>query len=117
MYFKDEQHQMLYQNFLYLLEAEELDSAEYKVFCYLAAATKKRAIADYLSERGVDFKGLRQRALPWSTSEKALLQLGYQLFDGSSLFEDDELITDIFYSLDNNNVTVALLALKMRYQG
>jgi hypothetical protein len=82
----------------------------------LAAATKKRAIADYLSERGVDFKGLRDRALPWSTSEKALLQLGYQLFDGSSLFpNDDELISDIFYSLDSNNVTVALLALKMRY--
>jgi hypothetical protein len=115
MHFKNEKHKQLYYDFLHKLEAP--NSKEYEAFCYLAAATGKKAIADYLdSMEGVNYKGLRDKAAPWSTSEKALLQLGYQLFDGSSLFPDGELITDIFYSLDSNNVMVALMALKMRYQ-
>jgi len=48
---------------------------------------------------------------PWSSSEKALLRLAAALFNSS--WKAD--INDVFWSLDHDNVNLALEALKIRF--
>lgn len=116
MYFKNDKHRELYNEFM--TKMGSANDKEHVSFCYLCAATGKKVIGNYISSmEGVDYKGLCEKSAPWSSSEKALLELAYQLFDGSSLFSEDNLVSDIFWPLDGNNVAVVLLAMKMRYQG
>jgi hypothetical protein len=118
MYFKDPAHKALFDQMVKRLEKYQQTDREYLSFCYLASATGKDRVVQYISPDGVEVGKIKEETGVWSAAEKALLELGYQLFrSGSdSLYKDDNLITDIMWPLDEKNMTVVMQALQFRYR-
>lgn len=66
---------------------------------------------EYVGCGMIRFAELKQKMKPWSSSEKAFVKLAAALFNSS--WKAD--INDIFWSLDADNVNLALEALKIRF--
>lgn len=118
MYFKSEYHEELFNQILAKLDDWQKRDGEYFSCAYLFAATEKKNIVSFMSNEGVMYEdGLREKVAPWSSSERALINLGFQFFKGKgrSLFEENNLITDIFWPLDQENMNVVLEAIKLKY--
>lgn len=117
MYFKDEYHSDLYNEFIAKLDG---DDVYYKGFAYVASAIGKKGVVDAISKHRVKFDKLCEMAKYWSNTERAMLEVAYQMFNGRNLYEDDEeikfpTIDSMLRSLDSKNVTVVLEAIKMKY--
>lgn len=116
MYFKSDWHKQLYNQFLAKRD-ESYRDVYFKVFCYVAAATGKEQVGQVLVDNHrIDLEKLQEISGPYSSSEKALLELAIQLYNGNSLQgESPATITDICRSLDNQNQKVVVHALTLRY--
>lgn len=117
VYFKDDDHKEL---FYLMMEKLKTDDIDYTSFAYLASSIGKTELLDAVDARRVKHEQLLDLSSPYSSSEKAMIELGYQLFNGNNLYERDEkpvfsTVNNIFYSLDSNNREVALSAIKSRY--
>ncbi|WP_288959428.1 hypothetical protein [uncultured Aminobacterium sp.] len=111
MYFKNDndEHKDL---FLTLKEkAGQGDDCEYTAALYVIAAIGKPIRASILKS-GINFSEWFKEAEIWSSSERSLLRLAATLFNASTW---PVTIEDVFYSLDEDNVRVALQALEIRY--
>src|SRR5690349_14305236 len=65
-----------------------------------------------LDNREVSIQAIKNRAKPWSESEKVMLYLAFHLFNESNKFNLSGLAT-----LDQANLALALKAIKMRFGG
>lgn len=118
MYFKSSFHKELFVDYV-----RKLNSADryYQPFAYVASAIQKKQLIDALNDHEIDYEKLQEIAGVWSSSEKAMLELAYQLFAGRNLFEyNDETprfptIDSILHGLDETNVQVVMQGLTMKY--
>ena len=109
MYFRDDRHRDI---FLALRQKAGVGKdCEYDSALYVLSALGK-PIEKYVQPGAIEFKKLKQVSRAWSSSEKALLRLAAALFNASTW---PVTIEDVFYSLDEDNVRVALQALEIRY--
>jgi Family of unknown function (DUF6075) len=118
MYFKNSAHKTLFEKMVQRLEEYQRTNREYLSFCYVVSATNKDSVVEYISSDGVELDKIKEEAGVFSSAEKALIELGYQLFrsGNDSLFKSDNLITDIMWPLDEKNMTVVMQALQFRYR-
>ena len=81
---------------------------------YVLAAVGKKQISQYIDEDGIHFPDLIEVAAPWSTSEKGMIHLAWELFNGGPS-ENKWGIHNIFGRLGDPWCRVALEAIQMRY--
>lgn len=110
MYYKSNEHQkraLAMKN-----KAGQGNDCEYDSALYVLAALEKH-VEEYVSKGGgIKFPQLFKDAEVWSSSEHSLLRLAATLFNADTW---PVTIEDVFYSLDEENIRVALQALKIRY--
>ncbi|MGG1594190.1 hypothetical protein [Terribacillus saccharophilus] len=133
MYYKSDIHESLYKKILQQLSLTK-PNTEYEAFAYLAASTEKTDLVQAFSSYEVDTEIIYDLSLKWSESEKYMLEIGFQLFNGSNLFYDEvdgqtDHYGDPVYnakyptwgkmlsSMDKENITVVLSAIDFRYTG
>lgn len=63
-----------------------------------------------LQKRTVKFQALKKNAVPWSTSERVMLNLALHLFNERNKFN----LSDVDY-LDSNNKNLAYEAIRIRF--
>ncbi len=118
MEFKSEYHGEMYSEYI-----KRLNNSDrfYRTFAFIAAAIGKKQIIDTLGDHEIDGEKLIYFARGWSTSERAMIELAYQCFNGGNLFFDKDeypiypTLHDIMFSLDNANSGVVIQALAERY--
>lgn len=100
------------------LKAED---REYSGFAYVAAAIQKDEIVTALDRYSIDYEALSEMAKGWSYSEKAMLEVACQIFNGGNFFADEEgewlfpSIGSVFKSLDSFNSKIVIEAITKRY--
>ncbi|MDD3057137.1 MAG: hypothetical protein PHO72_02400 [Sphaerochaeta sp.] len=108
-YFKNNDHR---DQFLILkAKAGQGNDCEYCSAIYVLAALGK-SVEKHVQLGGIKFLALFKDAEVWSSSEKALVKLAAALFNADAW---PVTIEDVFYSLDEENIRVALQALEIRY--
>lgn len=114
MRFVNEQHQQDYEK-LRRWQARREDDIYFDSALYVLAAVGKEQISQYIDEDGIHFPDLIEVAAPWSTSEKGMIHLAWELYNGGPS-EGKWGVHDIFGRLGNPWDRVALEALKWRYR-
>lgn len=112
MEFTDIDHQERYRELLKKAQVKESE-ADWRAALFLLSSPllAGKGAARYVQPRKIELSDLMKAAGPWSSSEKALLRLAAALFNSS--WKAD--INDVFWSLDHDNVNLALEALKIRF--
>lgn len=117
MFFKSEYHEKLFETFISKLKSTD---RYYTGFAYVAAAIEKETILKALDDHRVDYEMLLNMSGVWSNSEKAMLEVAWQMFNGRNLYDENEkiqfpTINSIFFSLDSDNSRIVLEAITMKY--
>lgn len=91
----------------------------YTSFAYVASATDKKEVLTVLANHKNDSEKLVEISAVWSSSEKILLELAFQLFSGRNLYTVDEIpyfskVHELFAYLGSENKRVALEAIHNR---
>ena len=113
MKFVNEQHQQDYER-LRRWQARREDDIYFDSALYVLAAVGKKQISQYIDEDGIHFPDLIEVAAPWSTSEKGMIHLAWELFNGGPS-ENKWGIHNIFGRLGDPWCRVALEAIQMWY--
>lgn len=113
MEFVNEQHQQDYER-LRRWQARRKDDIYFDSALYVLAAVGKKQISQYIDEDGIHFPDLIKVAAPWSTSEKGMIHLAWELFNGGPS-ENKWGVHDIFGRLEEPWCYVALKAIQKRY--
>lgn len=109
MWFKSDEHE---KSFAELVKRGRVTrDREYLAALYALAATCKN-VQKYVSPGEIHFDELVGDAEPWSSGEKALVKLAATLFNSAAW---PVTVQDVFYSLDRDNLRVAMEALMVRY--
>jgi len=109
MWFKSDEHE---KSFIELMKLGRVSRDRgYQAALYALAATGKN-VREYVSPGEIHFDELLGDAAPWSSGEKALVKLAATLFNSAAW---PVTVQDIFYSLDKDNLRVAVEALMVRY--
>lgn len=117
-YYKGSFHEELHLKFMEKLKAKD---REYSSFSYVAAAIGKEDILSALDYYSIDYEALWDMSKVWSNSEKAMLEVAFQLFNGSNFFVDEteqllfSSVSSIFKSLDPANSKVVIEGITQRY--
>ncbi len=109
MYWKNERHQERFkelQSKVGVTGDREYDSA-----IYLLAAIGKQ-LGDYVDRSAIKFDTLKKAARPWSSGEKALVNLAANLFT-AGYFKADVFM--VFQYLDEDLTRAAIQALQIRF--
>ncbi len=116
MLFKNEEHQ---QRFMHLVaeDAMHLKDVERQVLFYILSGNhdlyqKRHNIYDF-SEHMISPECLTASDVDFSTSSKALIKLGFNLYNGYSDTGISPL--DIYYSLDEANYNLAQESINIRF--
>lgn len=80
---------------------------------YILAVVQKSAIADYISEAGINFDGLIATSKRWNKAQQALVRLAATLYNPQRW---PITIDDAFSTLDKSSIKVALEAIAIYYQ-
>jgi hypothetical protein len=108
MYFRDDRHRDI---FLALRQKAGVGKdCEYDSALYVLSALGKSVIPNYIDLATIKMRALKRVAAPWSSSEKALVNLAAALFGAGKAD-----LSDVFWHLDEENTRVALQALEIRY--
>lgn len=111
--FKDESHEA---DFWFLIEKVDrpLSDREYGSLMYMIATSGKTdALLDLIDSDGVDVEILQERMGVFSSSERAMIRFGLQLFNSSI---DDIKLADVFWSLDEENVKSVKSVIDYRFR-
>lgn len=112
MNFKNDWHQELFNGLVARIGVWATKDKEYSSALFALASTEKRNMLRYADKEGIDFEKLMKDSEPWSSGERALVKLSATLFNSQAF---PLTIEEIFYSLDHENIKVALEALAIRY--
>lgn len=117
MFYKNQYHEELYNQFTSILNN---DDTYYKSFAFVAAAIEKKGILNALDEFNIDKDLLLDMSKAWLNSERAMLEIAWQLFNDVNLYEIEgeiqfPIIKSIFNSLDSENLKVVIEAIGMKY--
>ena len=120
LYFKSDYQEELFES---ILKKFRNDDVYYVGFAYVASAIYKKDVLKAVGDHEVDVDKLIKMSDVWSGSERAMLELAFQMFNGGNLYyEDDEeeqpsftTIESIFRSLDGENTQVAVKAIGLKY--
>lgn len=117
MYFKSRYHEELFKIFISKLKCTD---RYYTGFAYVAAAIEKETLLKALDDHSVDYELLLNMSEAWSNSEKAMLEVAWQMFNGNNLYNENEVnqfptINSIFTSLDEVNSRIVVEAITMKY--
>lgn len=116
--FKNTHHEKLYFEFMNKLNNKD---QYYSGFAYVASAIQKDEIALALEDHSIDYEVLWKVSKVWSNSERAMLEVAWQVFNGGNFYEDDEgdwsypSIDSIFRSLDTANSKIVIEAITKKY--
>ena len=111
--FKDKQHE---NDFFYLMDTlnRPLTDREYGSLAYvIAAAGKTGVITDIIEDEGIDVEVLQERMGVFSSSERAMIRFGLQLYNSNI---DDIKLNDVFWSLDDENTKVIKSVIDYRFR-
>lgn len=111
-WFKDETHKTRF-NAMWRKAARPSDDLEWRSALYVLASIEKEGLSDCIQDGYIDFDALYQLSDGWSTSEKALVMLAYDLYNGKGGIT----VHQLFRDLDEDNARVALEGLRLRYFG
>jgi len=117
LFYKNQYHEELYNQFTSKLNN---DDTYYKAFAYVAAAIEKKEILNALDDCNIDKDLLLVMSKAWSYSERAMLEIAWQMFNDVNLYEiEGEIkyptIKSIFNSLDSENLKVVIEAIGLKY--
>lgn len=115
LYFKSDYHKETALNLMQRLGFQRLeDDREYGSFCYVATATNKYVDLEKIADsEGIDLDILEQKMLVYSASEMALIRFALQLFSSEL---DDITLPEVMSSLDEENKSVVLAAIRFRFR-
>lgn len=85
MYFKSDLHESLFFDIIQQLKLGK-QNKQYEVFAYMAAATEKQDIVQAFSQHDIEIDTILEQSETWSLSEKYLIELGFQFFNGSNFY-------------------------------
>jgi hypothetical protein len=109
MWFKNEEHA---QSFAKLKARAQVTSGkEFLATLYVLGATGK-SLNKYVFPGEIHFEELAKDAAPWSSGKKAHVKLAATFFNSMAW---PVTVQDVFYSLDRDNLQVALEGLRFRY--
>ena len=112
MNFLSEYHKQTFEEFSFLAQAKPREK-EYRAALYLLSSPLlARRTKKYIEPRGIRFEDLKETAKPWSSSERALLSLAGNLFNGSWPAD----INEVFWNLDQGNTEIAIQAIRLRFE-
>lgn len=118
MYFKSDYHREIFEELISRFNSHD---RYYVGFAYVASAIHKETITKVASDHELDYEKLIEMSGVWSNSERAMIELAYQMYNGGNLYYDYDdrpeysTINDIFRSLDEDNTRVATTAITMKY--
>ncbi|MEK5071738.1 hypothetical protein [Sporosarcina sp. FSL K6-1508] len=117
MFYKTQYHEELYHQFVSKLNSNDL---YYTWFAYVAAAIEKKELLKALDDCSIDVELLLDISKVWSNSERAMLEVAWQMFNNGNLYEEDSeilypTIKSIFNSLDKNNSQIVIEAISMKH--
>lgn len=117
IFFKSDYHETLYSQFISKLNSDDM---YYKGFAYVASAIEKKEILDVLSDHEVNSEMLMEMSSVWSGSERALVEVAFQIFSNNNLYDEDEEIKfqtlhSLFRLLNSENVAIVIEAISMKY--
>lgn len=111
MWFMNPAHKHRYYNLK--ARADRGDDPYYVSAIYALSAIDKAEISSYIDEESIHFNRLAASASKWSSAEKAMIDIAWELFNGGA--EEKQGIHNCFRHLSNSWAQVAVNAIRMRY--
>lgn len=113
MHFADKLHHKKFQEMMRICHKRQMENDYLAAIFLLSSPLLGKKAEKYIWPGEIRFSELMERCGVWSSGEKGLLKLAASLFNSG--WKAD--LNDIFWSLDAENVELALEALRIRFQG